>query len=83
MALDERDYGGAERFEHMARPATASTRTKLKKFLLRYYPPGAIHAPSLWRRHVPCLARRPRELFEKKKKKRATETHPARREWSE
>jgi hypothetical protein len=37
---DRRDYGGSDRFEHMARPASASTRTKLKKFLLRYYPPG-------------------------------------------
>ena len=30
---------GAERFE---RRATASARPKLKKFLLRYYPPGII-----------------------------------------
>ena len=52
------DYGGSERFEQRA-PATASTRTKLKKFLLRYYPPGIIleyeHMGELMQRSVDLL----------------------------
>jgi hypothetical protein len=44
MQDGRRDYGAGERFEQAARPASAATRTKLKKFLLRYYPPGASRA---------------------------------------
>ena len=53
-----RDYGGSDRFEQMARPASASTRTKLKKFLLRYYPPGEFRrrrGSSHTRRTAPVL----------------------------
>ena len=59
MANRARDYGGSERLEPRARPATASTRTKLKKFLLRYYPPGIIleyeHMGELMQRSVDLL----------------------------
>ena len=48
-----------ERFERRARPATASARPKLKKFLLRYYPPGIVleyeHAGELMQRSVDLL----------------------------
>ena len=48
-----------ERFERRSRPATASARPKLKKFLLRYYPPGIVleyeHAGELMQRSVDLL----------------------------
>ena len=40
--MHQRDYGGEGRFEQRARPAVAASKAKLRKFLLRYYPPGVI-----------------------------------------
>ena len=55
----QREYGGEERSTQRARPAVSSSRVKLKKFLLRYYPPGIIleyeHEATLMQRSVDLL----------------------------
>ena len=57
--MHQRDYGGEGRFEQRARPAVAASKAKLRKFLLRYYPPGIIleyeHDGELMQRSVDLL----------------------------